>query len=277
MAWRAAARHAQPQADRVCLLGCRVQPTATAAARLLLRAHGGMMLTRHVSMATNVGGAARRLLCKHAFVRTHLNQTDASVRWSANVGGARRGAPGGLLSNDRVRWNLSERGRPVLSAAGAGRVLARAQGPQTTWRSLFVCSRPVLEGAAGPSAMQAGARRPFSSAQGGSEAADGLSLKKRFQQMAKDYGKVILLSHSTIWAASLAGTWMALKSMDMTHFMALLPTAISSHVDPSAGAFAIAFVVVKLTGPGRLMIDLAITPVLARYLRCVLAWVCARA
>eukprot|EP00961_Rhodomonas_salina_P094947 1277603-Rhodomonas_salina.1 len=34
-----------------------------------------------------------------------------------------------------------------------------------------------------------------------------------------------------------------------------------------AGAFAIAFVLVKLTGPVRLMFDIAITPTLAGYLR----------
>jgi hypothetical protein len=43
-------------------------------------------------------------------------------------------------------------------------------------------------------------------------------------------------------------TWVAIKSMDMTRFLALLPEAVASHVDPSAGAFAIAFVLVKLTG-----------------------------
>jgi hypothetical protein len=53
----------------------------------------------------------------------------------------------------------------------------------------------------------------------------------------------------------------------MNTFLQLLPETIASHVDPSAGAFAIAFVLVKLTGPLRLMIDLAITPILARYLR----------
>jgi hypothetical protein len=36
---------------------------------------------------------------------------------------------------------------------------------------------------------------------------------------------------------------------------------------PSAGAFAVAFVLVKLTGPFRLMIDVAIAPTLAAYLR----------
>jgi hypothetical protein len=111
--------------------------------------------------------------------------------------------------------------------------------------------------------------RAFSSssqAPGGAQGQDGLTLKERFQIMAKDYGKVILLSHSTIWAGSLAATFVALKSMDISQFIALLPGAIASHIDPSASAFAIAFVVVKLTGPGRLMIDLAITPMLARYL-----------
>ena len=90
--------------------------------------------------------------------------------------------------------------------------------------------------------------------------------------LAKDYGKVVLLSHSTIWAGSLVATWLAVKSMDMTHFLGMLPDAISSHIDPSAGAFAIAFVVVKLTGPMRLMVDIAITPMLARYLRHT--WLC---
>lgn len=160
-----------------------------------------------------------------------------------------------------------------------------------------------------------------------------VSLKTRFQMMAKDYGKVIVvskalslgafwlpsssathervcipdgewlvqLSHSTIWAGSLLATWLAIKSMDMTHFLSLLPAGVASHVDPSAGAFAIAFVLVKLTGyrvrhllraaclgperrrrdkerlldahrwmvcrPARLMVDIAITPMLARVLR----------
>lgn len=90
--------------------------------------------------------------------------------------------------------------------------------------------------------------------------------------LAKDYGKVVLLSHSTIWAGSLVATWLAVKSMDMTHFLGMLPDAISSHIDHSAGAFGIAFVVVKLTGPMRLMVDIAITPMLARYLR--RTWLC---
>jgi hypothetical protein len=111
----------------------------------------------------------------------------------------------------------------------------------------------------------------------------------------------VQLSHSTIWAGSLLATWLAIKSMDMTHFLSLLPAGVASHVDPSAGAFAIAFVLVKLTGyrvrhllraaclgperrrrdkerpldsdrcmvfrPARLMVDIAITPMLARVLR----------
>mmetsp|Transcript_105718 Transcript_105718/g.170132 ORF Transcript_105718/g.170132 Transcript_105718/m.170132 type:complete len:335 (+) Transcript_105718:14-1018(+) len=102
----------------------------------------------------------------------------------------------------------------------------------------------------------------------GAEKASGdLTLKQRFSMLAKDYGKVVLLSHSTIWAGSLVATWLAIKSMDMTKFLGMLPDTIASHIDPSAGAFAIAFVVVKLTGPMRLMVDLAITPMLARYLR----------
>jgi len=78
---------------------------------------------------------------------------------------------------------------------------------------------------------------------------------------------VVLLSHSVIWTASLAATYAALLSMDLSQFIALLPESIASHVDPSAGAFAIAFVLVKLTGPVRLMFDVAITPTLAGYLR----------
>lgn len=83
----------------------------------------------------------------------------------------------------------------------------------------------------------------------------------------KEYGKVVLLSHSVIWVGSLAATWAALNSMDLSSAIALLPESIASHVDPSAGAFAIAFVLVKLTGPVRLMFDIAITPTLAGYLR----------
>ena len=99
------------------------------------------------------------------------------------------------------------------------------------------------------------------------KASSDLTLKQRFSMLAKDYGKVVLLSHCTIWAGSLVATWLAIKSMDMTKFLGMLPDTIASHIDPSAGAFAIAFVVVKLTGPMRLMLDLAITPMLARYLR----------
>lgn len=61
-------------------------------------------------------------------------------------------------------------------------------------------------------------------------------------------GWLAQLSHSTIWAGSLLVTWLAIKSMDMTRFLSLLPAGVASHVDPSAGAFAIAFVLVKLTG-----------------------------
>jgi len=49
--------------------------------------------------------------------------------------------------------------------------------------------------------------------------------------------------------------------------MSASPCSIASHIDPKAGAFAVAFVLTKLTGPGRLMIDIAITPTLAGYLR----------
>ena len=42
---------------------------------------------------------------------------------------------------------------------------------------------------------------------------------------------------------------------------------MASHIDPSAGAFAIAFILVKLTGPGRMLIDIALAPILAGYLQ----------
>jgi hypothetical protein len=54
------------------------------------------------------------------------------------------------------------------------------------------------------------------------------------------------------------------------HALGILPhgylTEVSIHF-PSAGAFAVAFVLTKITGPIRLMIDIAITPTLAGYLR----------
>mmetsp|Transcript_23614 Transcript_23614/g.76903 ORF Transcript_23614/g.76903 Transcript_23614/m.76903 type:complete len:306 (-) Transcript_23614:97-1014(-) len=93
------------------------------------------------------------------------------------------------------------------------------------------------------------------------------SQKDKFKRLMQEYGKVVLLSHSTIWGLSLMGTYAFIQSMDLTAFIELLPKSIASHVDPSAGAFAIAFVLVKLTGPARLMIDFAITPTLAGFLR----------
>lgn len=53
----------------------------------------------------------------------------------------------------------------------------------------------------------------------------------------------------------------------MDEIIRMLPESIASHLDPSLGAFAVAFVLVKLTGPFRLMIDVAIAPTLAAYLR----------
>eukprot|EP00802_Teleaulax_amphioxeia_P009801 Tamp_09823.p1 GENE.Tamp_09823~~Tamp_09823.p1 ORF type:complete len:395 (-),score=50.33 Tamp_09823:771-1955(-) len=122
-----------------------------------------------------------------------------------------------------------------------------------------VCGRRALSG--GSSSSGGGGGGPG----GGGE----LTLKERFKVMAQDYGKVIMVSHSTIWAGSLLGAWLVIKSHqdDMTAFLQLLPESIASHIDPSAGAFAIAFVLIKLTGPFRLMIDIAITPMLAKYLR----------
>lgn len=101
----------------------------------------------------------------------------------------------------------------------------------------------------------------------GGHGIEGLGIKDRFKLIVKEYGKVALLSHSTIWAGSLAATYAVLQGMDMDVFLSMLPHSMSSHIDPKAGAFAVAFVLTKLTGPGRLMIDIAITPTLAGYLR----------
>jgi hypothetical protein len=76
--------------------------------------------------------------------------------------------------------------------------------------------------------------------------------------------QVIALSHSIIWGLSLVGAYAALSTMDVAPVLAMLPASVASHIDPKAGAFAIAFVLVKLTGPARMMLDIAMAPVLAR-------------
>lgn len=55
--------------------------------------------------------------------------------------------------------------------------------------------------------------------------------------------------------------------MDVDSLLQQLPDAISSRVDPNAGAFAVTFVLVKATTPIRLVIDAFITPKLANVLQ----------
>ena len=72
-------------------------------------------------------------------------------------------------------------------------------------------SRDVNVGGGGVAWGGGGRGRGFSSG-GGGGSEEQLTLKQRFKVMAQDYGKVILLSHTTIWAGSLVGAWLVIRS-----------------------------------------------------------------
>ncbi|KAJ1488093.1 hypothetical protein T484DRAFT_1940001 [Baffinella frigidus] len=99
------------------------------------------------------------------------------------------------------------------------------------------------------------------------EEGGGMTIKERMKNMVSEYGKIVIVSHTTIWALSLIGIYAWLSTMDISIILNQLPASIASKIDPSAGAFAIAFILVKISGPPRMLIDIALAPILAGYLR----------
>mmetsp|Transcript_47063 Transcript_47063/g.75827 ORF Transcript_47063/g.75827 Transcript_47063/m.75827 type:complete len:119 (-) Transcript_47063:167-523(-) len=89
----------------------------------------------------------------------------------------------------------------------------------------------------------------------------------KLKALVSKYGKVALLSHFSIQGFAYVAIYSVVSGMDVDALLQQLPEAISSRVDPSAGAFAVTFVLVKATTPIRLLIDAFITPKLADVLQ----------
>jgi hypothetical protein len=113
--------------------------------------------------------------------------------------------------------------RACMSRPSASRTLnARAVTQQNVLKVTrgVELSRNVTVGGGGSAWVAGGRGRGFSSG-GGGGSEEQLTLKQRFKVMAQDYGKVILLSHTTIWAGSLVGAWLVIRSQTSLNFTKL--------------------------------------------------------
>ena len=86
----------------------------------------------------------------------------------------------------------------------------------------------------------------------------------KLQQLVAKYGRVALLSHVAIQGLAFAVVYPLVQSAgDIGQLTRQLPEFLSARIDPTAGALAVTFILVKATMPARLLMDAAITPKLA--------------
>ena len=86
----------------------------------------------------------------------------------------------------------------------------------------------------------------------------------KLQQLVAKYGRVALLSHVAIQGLAFALVYPLVQSAgDIGQLTRQLPEFLSARIDPTAGALAVTFILVKATMPARLLMDAAITPKLA--------------
>ena len=86
----------------------------------------------------------------------------------------------------------------------------------------------------------------------------------KLQQLVAKYGRVALLSHVAIQGLAFAVVYPLVQSAgDIGQLTQQLPEFLSARIDPTAGALAVTFILVKATMPARLLMDAAITPKLA--------------
>ncbi|KAJ1485029.1 hypothetical protein T484DRAFT_1946373 [Baffinella frigidus] len=99
---------------------------------------------------------------------------------------------------------------------------------------------------------------------------------EQLKVLLAEYGKVGLLVHFSIQLSVLAVVYTAISTAGdpaatLASLLALLPQglgdAVASKIDPSAGTFAVAFVLTKASAPVRIAMDLAVTPIVADALR----------
>eukprot|EP00644_Phytophthora_capsici_P003900 jgi/Phyca11/108295/e_gw1.15.106.1 len=92
-------------------------------------------------------------------------------------------------------------------------------------------------------------------------------MSSRVKQVFQRYGRTALLFHSTVFMATLTGSYVAIQQgADIQPLAKRVPFVDLTNIDHDTGSFALAYISAIATGPVRCALTITASPVLARFL-----------